>query len=193
MWQKLGEGVLKYRFLLLTLLLILTIFLGWHASKVKLSYEFSKAIPADNPKYKAYQEFKKKFGEDGNLLVIGVQTPDFFKASFFNDYAQLYKSLKKINGVDDVISVPSAVNLQKDSSTEKLQPISIFGEGVLTQTAIDSSKNVFLNLPFYKGLLYNAETNAWVMGVRINRELLNSSARTKIINDITSEVKTPEE
>ena len=31
-----------------------------------------------NPKYEEYLEFKKLFGDDGNMLVIGVQSKEFF-------------------------------------------------------------------------------------------------------------------
>src|SRR5215218_8524715 len=93
MWKKLGESVLRNRFLLLALLAAATVFMGWQASKVQLSYEFVKAIPTDHPKYIAYQEFKKKFGEDGNLLVIGIQTNNLFQEALFNDYATLRVNL----------------------------------------------------------------------------------------------------
>ncbi len=186
MWKALGENVLRYRFVLLTVLLAATAFMGWQASKVKLSYDFGKAIPTNNPKYIAYQEFKKKFGEDGNLLVIGIQSKDIFHQDIFNDYTQLHTNLKKVNGVEDVISVPASINLVKNYETEKLQADRIFPEGNLSQTQIDSSKAIFLSLPFYQGLLYNAETNAWLMGVRINRDLLNSPSRTKIVADISA-------
>ena len=89
MWEAVARIVLRYRWVLLIFLLAVTSFMAYHASKVELSYEFSKAIPTDNPKYKAYQEFRKKFGEDGNLLVIGVQTNQFFTANFYNDYTAL--------------------------------------------------------------------------------------------------------
>ncbi len=72
MWKTSGITILQYRTPLLILLLLVTAFMGWHASKVKLSYDFARAIPTDHPKFIAYQQFKAKFGEDGNLLVIGV-------------------------------------------------------------------------------------------------------------------------
>lgn len=59
MWQQLAKFVIKNRVVLLILLLITTAFMGYYASKVKLGYEFSKAIPTDNPKFKDYVEFKK--------------------------------------------------------------------------------------------------------------------------------------
>ena len=57
--------------------LVLTIGLGYIGSKVQLSYDFSRAIPTDNPKYLAYLDFKKTFGEDGNLLTVGFTTENY--------------------------------------------------------------------------------------------------------------------
>jgi len=160
--------------------------MAYHARRVELSYEFARAIPTDHPKYKAYQEFRKKFGEDGNLLVIGIQTDKLFQAKTFNNYISLQKDMKGINGVEDVISIPSAVNLIKDPGTEKLKAQPIFLDTILRQAEIDSSKNVFFNLPFYKTLLYNPETNAWLMGVRINKTIMNSRKRIDVVESITA-------
>jgi len=188
MWNFLAERILRYRFVWLIILLGITGFLGWQASQVKLSYEFTRAIPTDHPKYIAYQEFKKKFGEDGNLVVIGVQDKNLFSAPVFNDYATLNRELKKINGVEDIVSVPRAVNLLSNLETERLEATPVFRDTVLSQAEVDSSKNLFLSLPFYRGLLYNAETGAWLMGVRVNGKLINSPARTEIVNNIIAAV-----
>lgn len=183
MWNSLARVILKYGYVWLAILLAATVFLGWQASKVKLSYEFSRAIPTDNPKYEEYQQFREKFGDDGNLLVIGIQTKDFFSENIFNDYNSLQKEIKKINGVESIISVPSAVNLLRNEN-ENFDAVPIFRDTILSQAEIESNKNVFLNLPFYRNLLYNAETNAWLMGVSINAQILNSPARTKVVKGI---------
>jgi uncharacterized protein len=184
MWKLLGEKVLQFRIILLILILAITAFLGWHASQVKLSYEFSRAIPTDNPKYIEYQAFRKKFGEDGNLMVIGLQSNRFFEKDFFNDYRSLQNDIKKIHGVEGVLSIPSAINLVKNEETEKLQAEPLFTDTTNTQETIDSARTKFLNLPFYRGLLYNPETNAWLMGIRINNQLLASKGRTKVIDSL---------
>ncbi len=184
MWGSLARLILRFGYLWLSVLVVLTVFLGWQASKVSLSYEFSRAIPTDNPKYLAYQSFRKQFGEDGNLLVVGIQTDRLFQEAIFNDYLQLSRDLKKNRGVTDVISVPAAVNLVKAAESEKLQAVHIFQDTILTQEMIDSSRSVFLGLPFYKGLLYNETTKAWLMGVRIDGKILNSPERIHIVNDI---------
>ncbi|MGZ8510354.1 MAG: hypothetical protein ACXWWA_08255, partial [Chitinophagaceae bacterium] len=63
MWRKTGQFILTYRWPLLILLLASTAFMGYHASKLELSYEFSRAIPANHPANKTYQAFKQKYGQ----------------------------------------------------------------------------------------------------------------------------------
>jgi uncharacterized protein len=184
MWGRLALFILRYRWPLLMVVLGLTAFLGWHASKVQLSYEFTRAIPTDNPKYKAYQDFRREFGEDGNLLVIGVTTDKLFNESVFNDYAALAEKLRNTKSVIGVLSIPGSTNLMKDTASEKLRAVPVFPAGRLGQKSIDSSRDVFYSLKFYQGLLYNPATNAFLMGVSINKDVLNSKGRTVVVKSI---------
>ena len=189
MWQALGKSVLKYRIQLIIATSILTILLAYQASKVELSYEFSRAIPTNNPKYIAYLDFKQKFGEDGNLLTIGFVTNQLFKVKDFNTLSSFQERLKKIEGVEDIIGIPGAITLHKNDSTEKLDAIKIFPVRVDDQKTLDSLKDIFYSLPFYRGLLYNPETKAYLLGVRINKKILNSKAREKVVSAIEAEAK----
>lgn len=182
MWEFIARFVLRNKLILLILLIVATVFMGWHAAKVQLSYDFSKAIPTDNPKYLAYQEFKRQFGEDGDVMVIGCRTDRLFDNTVFESYTQLTKELKAIGGVEDVVAIPTAIVLQKDSPTERLKSASIFS-GIPTENQ-DSAKQLFLSLPFYKGVLYNPATNAYLMGVRVNKAVLASKARTEVVDAI---------
>ncbi|HEY5392722.1 MAG TPA: MMPL family transporter [Hanamia sp.] len=184
MWQRLAKFVLKKRLLLLIVLFAITVVMGFFASKIQLSYEFSKAIPTDNPKYQDYLSCKKKFGDDGNVLVIGVQSDRFFQLKNFQAFSNLNKALKQIPYVEDVLSVANAVDLLKDTASQKLDAILVFPKEVQTQRQIDSSLKVFYSLPFYRSLLYNKRTDAYLIVVRINKNILNSKGRTKVINDI---------
>ena len=187
MWQALGKAVLKFRIPLIIALVLLTVFMGYHASKVQMSYDFSRAIPTDHPKYKAYLEFKKTFGEDGNLLTIGFTSANFFEVNQFNALTRFQDRLKKINGVEDIISVNGAVTLKKNDSTSKLDAIRIFPANINSQHTLDSLKDIFYSLPFYRGLLYNPDTKAYLLGLRINSAILGSKARETTIGEIEKE------
>jgi predicted RND superfamily exporter protein len=119
MWHSIAAFIIKYRIALLILLLADTAIMGYFASQVKLSYEFTSAVPTDNPKYIEYQRFRKQFGEDGNLMVIGVQSKQFFTPKFFNEYAGLASEVSKIKSVENVLSIPAAITLIKDTVRAK--------------------------------------------------------------------------
>ncbi len=189
MWKGLGQFILRYRIILLLALAGVTGWMGYEASQVQLSYEFTRAIPTDNPKYKSYQAFKAKFGEDGNLLVVGIQTDRLFVDSVFNAYVTLCRDLKQLRGVEDVLSVPGAIGLYRDSTAEKLNAIPLFPERIANQAELDSLKQRFEQFPFYEGLLYNPETNAYLAGLRINKDLLATKAREQVIQQIVDRVE----
>lgn len=151
MWLKIAKGVLKYRWACTILLILFTSFMAFEASKVKMSYDFSRAIPTDHPKYLQYLDFKKTFGEDGNLLTIGFQTDSMFQLDKFNAAFAFQQSLKKINGVEDIISVQSAVTLKRNDSTSKLDAQRIFPSQITSQLQLDSLKNIFYHCRFTRG------------------------------------------
>jgi predicted RND superfamily exporter protein len=185
MWESIARLVLKFRLFWLIALLALTGFMAFRASHVKLSYDFNSAIPTDNPKYKAYQEFRKQFGEDGNLLVIGVQTDKLFQLPVFTDYIALNEAVKRIPGVDDVLGVSSAVTLERDTVAQKMRAVPIFPAHPHSQQSIDSGKAVLLGLPFYDGLLFNRQTGTWLTAVHVNKAVMNSAQRIVTVNGIT--------
>ncbi len=162
--------------------------MGWQASKVQLSYDFTKAIPTNNQKYKEYEAFLKTFGSDGGIMVIGIQDSAFYTPKLFNATTHLGKALKTIPAVQNVLSIPDAFNLVKDSVTEALVPKKIFHYPYTTQDALTKDENQFNNLPFYRNLLYNPETHAYLMAVTLNNDSVNSKARTFLIQRIQNKV-----
>jgi len=186
MWESVARLVLKYRLFWLVALLSVTGFMAYHASRVQLSYDFTSAIPTDNPKYREYQEFRKTFGEDGNLLIVGVQTDKLFQQDIFRDYLALTEALKKVPGVDGVLGVANAINLVKDTATQKPVATPVFPASPTSQAQVDSGKAQLLALPFYRGLLYNSQTNAWNTILFVNKNVMNSAKRIVTVNGITN-------
>jgi predicted RND superfamily exporter protein len=184
MWGRIAVFVLKFRLTLLLLMAAVFVLAAFEASKVELSYDNLRAIPTDNPKYIAYQKFLGTFGDDGNLLVIGVQTDKLFTKEVFNDYLQLCKNLKTVRGVEQVLSIPDAIILNKDTITEKLQPSPIFHGPFEFQTSLDSARKTFENLLIYKGLLYNPDTHAYLIAITVNKQIMNSAGRTAVVSNI---------
>lgn len=194
MWYKAGRFILQNRLWLLIGLFLVTAFMGWKGSGVQLSYDFTRAVPTDNPKYIEYQAFLKKFGADNNTMVVGIETDKFYNKDFFNSVAELHQRLKKVVGVTEVLSIPEAVDLRKDTAAQRFLPVKIFHYPFTSQAALDSARSEFENLPFYRGLLYNPKTGVagekpdYLLGVSVNKDTINSKSRTRLIDDIMREV-----
>ena len=187
-WLQLGKNIVKYKVAALTFLALSTLFMGYFAIQVKLSYEFTKAIPEDNPKFVIYQDFVKKFGVDGTTMVVGFQTDSFFTAGLFNQVADLQKDIKTIAGVTEVLSVPSAYTIVKDSAASKFLPHKIFNAPYTSDSALAADRAVLESLPFYKNLMYNPSTHAYIMAISFLPDSINSGARSAIIKNLQSKL-----
>ena len=179
MWYRLGKFILQNRLALLLALLAVNVVAIYYAVQVKMGYDFTRAIPTDNLKYIDYQAFKKKFGDDGSTMVIGIGSDRFYTTSVFNAVGQLHHDLKKVPDVQDVLSVPEVITLVKDSSG--LVPKRIFNYPYTSQQDLDSAKLVFENLPFYRSLLYNEATHSYLLAVTLNKDTINSKSRSRLI------------
>ena len=187
-WLQLGKNIVKYKVAALTFLALSTLVMGYFAIQVKLSYEFTKAIPEDNPKFVIYQDFVKKFGVDGTTMVVGFQTDSFFTAGLFNQVADLQKDIKTIAGVTEVLSVPNAYTIVKDSAASKFLPHKIFNAPYTSDSTLAADKVILENLPFYKNLMYNPSSHAYIMAISFLPDSINSGARSAIIKNLQSKL-----
>ena len=187
-WLQLGKNIVKYKIAALSFLALSTLVMGYFAIQVKLSYEFTKAIPEDNPKFVIYKEFVKKFGVDGTTMVVGFQTDSFFTTTVFNQVADLQKEIKTIPGVTEVVSVPSAYTIIKDSASSKFLPHKIFNAPYVSDSALVADKAILESLPFYKNLMYNPSSNAYIMAISFIPDSINSVARSGIIKNLQSKL-----
>jgi len=184
MWQKFSSIILRNRTFLTLLILAMTGFMAYEASKIELSYEFAKILPKDDPVLVEYQEFKNKFGEDGNVMVIGFADKNFFSTNKFNDWYHLSKTIKIIPGIKEVLSVPTCYNLIRNDSLRKFDFVPLITKIPRTKEDIEVVKDEFLKLRFYEGIIYNKETGATLMAITFDSKTLNSKRRLDIVDEI---------
>lgn len=188
MWYRLGQNILKYKKTYLFFILLSTVVMGYFAVQIKLSYEYTKAIPSDNPKFIVYNEFVKKYGVDGTTVVVGFKTDDFYTKEFFNQVDVLHKAIKQNSAVAEVMSIPTAYTISKDSIDTKFNATKIFHAPYTSDSLLKADQTVFENLPFYQNLYYNPDSNSYIMAISFIADSINSVSRTKIIGSIQNEL-----
>ena len=105
-WNWIGIQILKFKIAILAILCIATICLVYIASQIQLSYELAKILPKTDDQFQLYESFKKKYGEDGNVMVIGLENPNLFKTTEFDAWNQLFNEIKKESGIKSILALP---------------------------------------------------------------------------------------
>lgn len=184
MWKKLAQTILANRITLLVLVVASTAFMAWQASKVRLSFNAGKVLPLTDSAYIDYNSFKKTFGEDGSVMVVGIQSDSLFSPGLFNDWLHLSTEVKKIEGIKQVLSIGQLAVLEKDTLQQKFTAKPLAAGPVANQHQLDSLKQQLDQLPFYKDLIYNPHTKATVLAITFADSVLNSAKRIGVIQSI---------
>ncbi len=184
MWFSIAKWILKKRVFCLIILGIFTIIMGYEASKVQLSYDYNNVIPASNPKFKDYENFKKLFGDDGNDMIIGVESDQLFTLPIFNKAITLQKELQHIPGVIGVFSFIDAVHLSVDTQ-QRFVATALLNHTFTSQDSLNHARAIFQNDIFYRNRIYNPETHAYIYLIQLNADSINSGARTLLIDRIS--------
>lgn len=184
MWHYFSGILLRNKFIFTSVVLLLTAFMGYEAYKMELSYEFAKILPDTDESFIEYQQFKKLFGEDGNVMVMGFEDKDLFKLNKFKDWTELNNNLKNIQGVKGILSLPTIYKLIKNDSLEKFEFTPLITKPISNRQEVDSLKQEILNLPFYEGIIYNKENGANLVAITFHKKDLDSKRRLDIVKEI---------
>ncbi len=191
MWLKIAAFLVRKRVLLLIVLGLFTGFMAYEARKVSIAYDFAKVIPKDDSDYIDYTAFKQKFGEDGSVMVLGVQSDKLFQLPYFKAWYKLTESIQKLNGIEKVVSISHIYKIDKVESRDEFGDDNghfaigrMFQKPPETQNELDSLAKVIKNLSFYKGLLINEKGDVTLMGITLKKEQLDSKDRIALVAQI---------
>ncbi len=184
MWNFLIRHILRDRVIILVIIGLVTVFMGYKAREVKLSYEMARILPANDSTTIIYDNFKKKFGEDGSVMFIGIQDKNLFSLNKFNDWYDLSVRLKNILGVEEVLSVTRLFELVKNDSLKKFEFLPVCPNRPKTQQEVDSIKKIIYSIPLYENLIFTKNMGATLMMVTLDKNKLNTKNRVALIKEI---------
>lgn len=184
MWTKVAHFILKFRLFLICFLALITVFMAYQTKDLEMSYDFAKIVPADDQYMVYFQDFKRKFGEDGNLLVIGTKDSTLYQYENFQKFKYFHDDLSRLKGINNVVSLPGLEILIKDQARKKFIQQPIFEDFPEDQQGVDSLLQVATSMEFYDGLVVNRTTGATILLVSIDKDILNSENRQGLMDDI---------
>lgn len=182
MWAKVTDGIIRYRLWLMSIIILITLVMGFFATKVEMSYDLSRSVPEKDPDMIFFTNFKKQFGEDGNVMAVGVKDSSLYELKNFLKFRELNNNIKSIPGINDVLSLPSLRIILKDTANTKFVMAPLFPENISSQQQLDSLLEVARGQKFYMGQLVNTENGATMLLAPMNKEYVNSAKRIDVTN-----------
>ncbi|HPF66823.1 MAG TPA: MMPL family transporter, partial [Flavobacteriales bacterium] len=167
---------------------LITVFMGYMARDVEMSFKFGGLLPKTDSAYIDYQNFLSEFSEDGNVIVLGVQGEKFYTPEVFSAWHHLGNDLKRIEGVDSVFSEANLFTLVRDDSLKRFVLAPVGPVPPNSQAELDTLLKHVRDLPFYNGLLYNDSTRASLMMVFVDAPLFNTKERGKVMKALEERV-----
>ena len=187
MWAWLASRVLRNRMAILLAVGMITLFMGWRATKVGMNYKHGGLLPKTDSAYVEYEHFLNTFSEDGNVMVLGTAGETFYTPKNFGAWYQLGERLKAIDGVDSVFSEAHLFELIRNDSLQKFQLHQVVDGPPASQQEMDTLLAKLRSLKFYEGLLYNDSTHATLMMAFVNAKLFDTDARREVVKQVQAE------
>ncbi len=185
-WTKVAGLILRNRYLVLVLIAAITTFLALQTKHMRFSYTEANLLPENHEANIEYNKFLEIFGEEGNLILLGVKDSTVFTPKKFNAWNDLVKSLDSLNKeIEFTISIADVKKLKADRKKRKFVLEPLFKNNPTTKKeVIDIKKQLFEKLPFYDNLLYNKSTETLQTAIYLDKKIINTPVRRDFIQKI---------
>lgn len=190
-WDLVARFILRNKILILIGIITTTVLLSTQWKHIKLSYTEANLLPDHDQANLDYDRFLEIFGEEGNLVVLGVKDSSLFTVGNFKAWDKLSKKLRRYPEVELVVSISDLQKLVKDEENQKFVLHPFMKDSITTLSQLESfEKELFDEAPFYDGFLFNKETKTVRTAVYLKKDIVNTSERKDfILNDLTQSVE----
>lgn len=191
-WELIARIVLKNRIVILGVIVLITIFLALQWKNIRFSFTEANLLPDNHIVNKEYNAFLDEFGEEGNLIVVGVKDDAFFTPKAFASWDKLMNDIKSQKEVDLIVSINDLKKLEKNDSLQTFELVPFVDQSKTIDKAYLTSikKELFQKMPFYEGLLFNKKNGTIRSAIYLDKKIVNTPHRKDyIINDFIPRIE----
>lgn len=181
-WEAVARIILRNKIVILMLILLATLFFSSQWKHMRFSNTEANLLPDEHPVNLIYNNFLEIFGEEGNLIILGVQDSTLFTVEKLNAWNRLADDFKAYPEVDLVVSVKDLQLLTKNTSLEKFDLQPFIKDSIQSQDQADAlQQSLFNDFPFYDKFLFNAKSQTLRTAIYLKKDIINTSKRKDFI------------
>ncbi|MFZ9075157.1 MAG: efflux RND transporter permease subunit [Flavobacteriaceae bacterium] len=181
-WSLVARLILRNRVLILLSIVALTLY--WSTQWKYMQFTFTEAnlLPDNHPENILYQSFTKTFGEEGNVIVIAIQDSTFYTPKKRLEWKELNEKIEAFEEIQFVLSTENIQELVKDNNQKNFTLEAVSKNYPIESKVPEKFKEkLFLELPFYKNLLFDDQSNIIRSVIYMDLEIVNTAKRKDFI------------
>ena len=183
-WDVVARVILRNKITILLGVVVVTILFSTQWKYMRFTYSEANLLPDDHEVNITYNDFLKVFGEEGNLVVLGVKDTTLFTVEKLNAWNALSDSFRNAPEVETVVSIKDLQKLVKDQEHEKFTLEPFIKDSVSSIAEIEKLQDQLFNqYPFYDNFLFNKETKTVRTAIYLKKDIVNTPARKDFIVD----------
>jgi predicted RND superfamily exporter protein len=187
-WDFIASKILRNRVFLLFAIFSFTIFMSIQWKNMRFTFTEANLLPDNHEVNLQYNSFLDKFGEEGNLIVLGFKDDNFFTEKNIKAWEQFVAYIKKDKAVELTLSIENLKVLSKDTVAQKFKLVPFINNDSISKTYLKQKESEFYNnLPFYEGMLFNKESGAVRFAIYMDKKIVNTKARKDFIEKYLSQ------
>ena len=190
-WDFIARKILRNKIGILLGIIVITILLSTQWKYMRFTYTEANLLPDDHEVNIKYNEFLKVFGEEGNLIVLGIKDPKLFTVEKLNAWNNLSESFKSAPEVETVISIKDLQKLVKDTDKEQFKLEPFIKDSIKSIAQIETLQDELFNkYPFYDNFLFNKESKTVRTAIYLKKDIVNTPARKDfVLNNLEEKIK----
>lgn len=184
-WEVVARLILRNKIIILIVIVLATLFLSTQWKNMRFTFTEANLLPDHHDVNITYNQFLEIFGEEGNLIVLGVKDSSLFSVEKLNAWNRLSESFKHYDEVETVLSIKDLQKLVKNTEEQKFELQAFIKDSLSSIAEIDTlQKELFQQYPFYDNFLFNKETRTIRTAIYLKKDIVNTSVRKDFIIDI---------
>ncbi|MBO6607792.1 efflux RND transporter permease subunit [Psychroserpens sp.] len=181
-WEVVARLILRNKIGILLVIILATIFFSSQWKHMRFTYTEANLLPDDHEVNVVYNDFLKIFGEEGNLIVLGVKDSSLFTIEKLNAWNQLSDDFKAFDEVETVVSINDLQKLVKNNKEERFDLVPFISDSITSIDQIERLQSeLFEQYPFYDNFLFNKETKTIRTAIYLKKEIVNTPVRKDFI------------
>ena len=190
-WDFIARKILRNKIGILLGIVVITILLSTQWKYMRFTYTEANLLPDDHEVNIKYNEFLKVFGEEGNLIVLGIKDPKLFTVEKLNAWNNLSESFKSAPEVETVVSIKDLQKLVKDTDKEQFKLEPFIKDSIQSIAQIETLQDELFNkYPFYDNFLFNKESKTVRTAIYLKKDIVNTPARKDfVLNNLEEKIK----